>query len=495
VLIAGGDQGGLLAGIIPLSTSTTSTAAAEVYETLLDAFAAVGSLNTSREAMATAVVLPSNKILLVGGSHCFAMTFGPGGACGSNTFDGFECDALQTAELYDENTKAFTVAGSGSAGMMTAQRSAATATLIEGSGTALDGKVLITGGSSGSSFLSASPPPTGCGPSGQVAQNTAEIYDPVADSFTATGSIPGCTAGTAPPTCTTGLPATCGTGMAQCGLVDSEAVLLNSGKVLVTGGDYIQFLGQSSPQAFIFNPATATFSQTVAMKVPRELPSINKLPNGSVLVAGGLTGASGACIATPSTPVAITTNSSAEVFDPTVPSWTLTTGSSSTPGATGGMNTKRIAAGSLFTSGTDSGLVIFAGGIDAESSNGTTPDFPTCEAITNIQQTTETETDLYNPTTTVFTMTGALNQSRGGYGFGILNGGTHSGDLAVFGGECAVGNLASAAIGTSDAAGLCGTSAQTDYYELFNPSMASWTVGTATTPTTPANAPQSVVLP
>ena len=34
-------------------------------------------------------------------------------------------------------------------------------------------------------------------------------------------------------------------------------------------------------------------------------------------------------------------------------------------------------------------------------------------------------------------------QSRGGYGFGILNAGSHAGDLVVVGGECAAGSLAS----------------------------------------------------
>ena len=62
---------------------------------------------------------------------------------------------------------------------MTTARSGATATLITGSGTSLDGKVLITGGSTGSTFLALSTPPPGCAPFGQVAQNTAEIYDPV----------------------------------------------------------------------------------------------------------------------------------------------------------------------------------------------------------------------------------------------------------------------------------------------------------------------------
>ena len=149
----------------------------------------------------------------MGGSHCQAKTYGPGGLCGASSFSGFQCDALNTAELYSETTSttgSFTLAGTGSGGVMTTARSGATATLISGSGTSLDGKVLITGGSTGSTFLALSTPPPGCAASGQVAQNTAEIYDPVADSFTATGSIPGCAAGTTPPACTTGLPATCG---------------------------------------------------------------------------------------------------------------------------------------------------------------------------------------------------------------------------------------------------------------------------------------------
>jgi hypothetical protein len=76
---------------------------------------------------------------------------------------------------------------------------------------------------------------------------------------------------------------------------------------------------------------------------------------------------------------------------------------------------------------------------------------------------------------TVFSATGALHQSRGGYGFGILNSGSNSGDLVVIGGECATGGLSSAAIGSAEAGSLCGSSAQTDYYELFTG--GSWTVG------------------
>ena len=76
ILIAGGDTGGSLSGFIPLSTSTNPTASAEIYQALTDAFTVVGSMNAAREATATAVVLPNNKTLVVGGSHCAAKTYG-----------------------------------------------------------------------------------------------------------------------------------------------------------------------------------------------------------------------------------------------------------------------------------------------------------------------------------------------------------------------------------------------------------------------------------
>ena len=70
---------------------------------------------------------------------------------------------------------------------MTIARSGPSATLISGSGTALDGQVLIVGGSTGSSFLSVTAPPAGSGaPTGQIGLNTAELYNPATDAFTAT---------------------------------------------------------------------------------------------------------------------------------------------------------------------------------------------------------------------------------------------------------------------------------------------------------------------
>src|SRR5208282_395993 len=183
VLVAGGDSGGKLGGAINLATSTNSTAGGQIFNASTNAFTLVGSLNTAREAAAS-VVLPNGLTLIIGGQTCSAATYG-GEA-------GFQCNALNTAELYNEVTKAFTFAGSGSGGTMTTARSGPSATLIEGSGTSLDGQVLIVGGSKGSSFLSIVTPALGSGaPTGQVGQNTAELYNPATDAFTAlTNTIP-----------------------------------------------------------------------------------------------------------------------------------------------------------------------------------------------------------------------------------------------------------------------------------------------------------------
>jgi hypothetical protein len=198
ILIAGGDSGGKLGGIINLATDTNSSAGAQIFNTATNTFLLVGSLNTSREST-VAVPLPNGLTLIVGGQTCMAATFG-----GQN---GFECTAVSTSELYNESTKSFTFAGSGSGGHMTIARSGPSATLILGSGTGLDGQVLIVGGSTGSSFLSISAPAAGSGaPTGQVGLHSAELYNPATDTFTATAAIPGCPTGTS---CATGLPSIC----------------------------------------------------------------------------------------------------------------------------------------------------------------------------------------------------------------------------------------------------------------------------------------------
>jgi len=41
---------------------------------------------------------------------------------------------------------------------------------------------------------------------------------------------------------------------------------------------------------------------------------------------------------------------------------------------------------------------------------------------------------------------------------------------------------------------LCGSTGQTDYYELFSPSSGTWTLGTVGTGLDPANSPASALL-
>jgi hypothetical protein len=523
----------------------------------------VGNLNTSRES-AAAVVLPNGLTLIVGGQTCAAATY-------SDT-SGFQCNALNTAELYNESTKAFTFAGSGSGGVMTVARSGPSATLISGSGTALDGQVLIVGGSTGSSFLStASSPPAGA-PPGQTGLNTAELYNPVTDAFTATSTIPGCPTGTS---CSTGLPSICagtasvisstsesgttvtvtmtsanpsnlivgdkvtivgvsqagyngnfavtaipsgttfqytaasgltaGTGgtaaadTSECGMVDQGAALIpnDGGKVLLAGGDLVEFLGQSSNLSFIFDPSTETFSRTTgSLTTQRELFALVALDpsvvtgalSGDVVAFGGIDANSDSCTVS-SSPTVATTLNTAEVFDPSTQTWSA---------AANTMGVKRAGDASLFEAGSLAGELILPGGVDVEA--GTLPS--TCVAATGIKQSAQSETDLYDPasgTGGTFTATGSLNQAREGQGQGVIGAGTDATDVLVIGGACTTPSpsLQSVTIGTSGATTTCGSAnATNDYSELYSQSSETWTVGPSfASGFTPTNGPAAAVLP
>lgn len=100
------------------------------------------------------------------------------------------------------------------------------------------GKVLVAGG---------------IGASGQRAD--AELYDPVAGTFAATGS------------------------MAERRVGFTATLLPKDGRVLVAGG------GTSSAE--LYDPVTGKFSPTGSMSKPRLFHSATLLPDGRVLVAGG----------------------------------------------------------------------------------------------------------------------------------------------------------------------------------------------------------------
>jgi len=138
-----------------------------------------------------------------------------------------------TAELYDPATGTF----SPTAGNMTEARSGHTATLLKLSGPAAAnyGKVLIVGS----------------------VDTSAELYDPASSTFAATGSMHH--ARTSP-----------------------TATLLNTGKVLIVGGNATA----GDLVAELYDPTSGTFSDTGSTTVLRNGHTATLLLNGQVLIAG-----------------------------------------------------------------------------------------------------------------------------------------------------------------------------------------------------------------
>jgi hypothetical protein len=273
VLLAGGQGDGQLA-----------LSSAELFDPARNAFAAASSMKDARTDH-TATVLPNGEILVAGGdgpsgralssaelydpgsgkfsavaskmdtaraehtatliSGCNCAADGQVLIAGGTTATGSLGTTLRSAELYDPATGVFTATGA-----MKATRAGHTATLLASG--PLAGNVLIAGGTSDEN-------------GGEVA--TAELYDPVAGEFTLTGrmSTPrkGHSATWLSPTVVTGALA---------------------GNVLVAGGGDVNAPNDS---AEVFNPQTAGFSPVGAMTTPRTLQSAVLLDSGKVLIAGG----------------------------------------------------------------------------------------------------------------------------------------------------------------------------------------------------------------
>jgi hypothetical protein len=186
---------------------------AELYDPATGTFTLIGSLNVDR-AGHTATLLSNGKVLITGGYQ----TTGPGVG-----------DMLASAELYDLAAKSFSLTGN-----MTHARDGHTATLL------LNGQVLVAGSSDKSAELYDSTTGTFSStnyemneprlahtatllPNGQVllaggsiavgpvVTDSAELYDPVTDSFSSTSNM---------------------TTKRQ----QHTATLLNDGRVLLTGG-------------------------------------------------------------------------------------------------------------------------------------------------------------------------------------------------------------------------------------------------------------------
>jgi hypothetical protein len=218
VLIAGGVT-------CPSSGSCTYLNTAELYNPNSATITSTGTMATARSA--PAVLLGNGKVLVAGGYAC-----DPSGNCAS----------LSSAEIYDPVAATFS-----SAGNMTTNRSGQTMTLLN------SGQVLIAGGETCSSS-------TSC-----TALNSAELYNPITGTFTATGSL-------------------------NAARFNASSVALNSGQVLIVGG----FNGTSYPAAGeLYDPIVATFASTPSLNTPRANATATLLDDGYVLISGGTTCATG----------------------------------------------------------------------------------------------------------------------------------------------------------------------------------------------------------
>jgi lysophospholipase L1-like esterase len=198
--------------------------AAELYDPTTGSFSPTEPMPVD-PAFHTATLLPNGKVLVTGGLVPSAGGYVP----------------ASSAELYEPGTNSWLSADS-----MLAPRDLQAATLLP------DGEVLIAGGHNNT----------------QGTLATAELYDPTTDTFSATGSM-------------------------SVGHWEPTATLLPSGpdagEVLLSGGN-LNAVTEGSQRPFsaeLYDPMLGTWSAAGPMAFPRLEHKATLLPSGDVLVAGG----------------------------------------------------------------------------------------------------------------------------------------------------------------------------------------------------------------
>lgn len=331
---AGGGGGSRAATHFALTAPAAATAGTPITLTVV----ALDSLNQTATGYSGTVHLTSSDpqavlsgdSTLTNGTKGFSETFG---TAGNQTISATDTVSSAIAGVSspiqvaaDPNLHSFRPTGD-----MGTVRKDHTATLLP------DGKVLVAGGFDGSAFLA-----------------SAEIFDPVAGTFTATGTMLAARSSFSAvllahgPAATNGKVLVAGGDSAKTAelfdpstgiftavgatttvLFDSKAVLLNSGKVL--------FVGSPVNTAQVFDPATMTFAATARMTTSRLGPTATLLNDGKVLITGGY--------------IQIDSLDTAEVFDPATGTFT----------ATGDLITARSGHTATLL---NNGKVLVAGGFD-----------------------------------------------------------------------------------------------------------------------------------
>jgi Kelch motif len=248
---------------------------AEAFNPATNAWTAVASMDTARLA-AAAAPLPDGRVLVAGG------------------FNG--SIELSSVEAYNPATNTWALV----APMGTAREGAAAARLP-------DGRVLVAGGHDGFSPLASAeaynPATNTWAP--VASMGTARYYPAAAPLPDGGVLVAGGTSGPYLSSAEAYNPATNNWGtLASLGTArfDVAASPLPDGRVLVAGGYYFDGAGHHLRSAEAYDPATNAFNSAGigAMSTPRKGPAAAPLPDGRVLVAGGVNDA--------------TIHSSAEVF-------------------------------------------------------------------------------------------------------------------------------------------------------------------------------------
>jgi hypothetical protein len=257
VLVAG--------GIVDMTSSgTVYTNSAELYDPVTGHWSATGNLQTARSAVA--VLLPSGKVMVAGGTD--------------NT-----PSALASVEIYDPDTGLWsTTANMGWA------RIGHTITMLS------NGKVLVVGGD-----VRCPNTMQPCDPD----REDAEIYDPVIDHWSGAGKL---------------------NTMRRF----HAATLLRNGLVLVAGGaaencasSPSSCVYSSTPSAEIYDPVANIWVPAARMGTPRQ-SSLVVLHDGRVLTGGGANCSTLPTSALLGYPVVCDQLTNAEIYDPGTDKWTAT---------------------------------------------------------------------------------------------------------------------------------------------------------------------------
>jgi len=241
-----------------------------------------------------------------------------------------------------------------------------------------DGNILVAGGYAPASGSALKP------------LNTAEIFNPVLGTWTATGSL-------------------------ITARFNHTATLLPNGEVLVAGGQVgADGVEPNLASAELYNPVTGTWTATGTMLNPHTDHTATLLPSGQVLVAGGL-GSTGATTAT-------------ELYNPATGSWTQT-GSLNAPRAF--HTATLLASGQLLAAGGNgnpgalasaelydpvAGMWTYTGSLNTAREYHTATLLPNGQVLAAgggpSKASSYASAELYDPAQGTWSLTGTLNHAR-----------------------------------------------------------------------------------